>query len=359
MLSTKLKKILFKLSNLYFPFSYLSPERLQEIVNHIRIIELQQDEILQIRGSKSQDYLYLLEGEIDVVCEGNIQTIADPLVTQRNPLQLAAGKKSCSIIARQDCIIGHANRDILDTIIAWDHIGREPKPSVKHLDIVRNTLVFRRLPIEYIESAFSRMKRQKLPPGHTIRDNRCDAYYLIISGSAEAQRFNQQTQQYQGIATLGAGDIFGDEIMVASKTPAEIITMLEETEVLVLGKNDYEELMNRPLVKTVHARVAQTMLDNGYQLLDVRFAEEYAENRIPGAKLIPLHELSSRLNELNRKQPYIVYCHSGPRSAIAALILSENRIEALSLEGGIRDWPFDIEHPSAKSQLVPGNKKFH
>ena len=65
-ISTKLKKVLFKLSNLYFPFNNLSPERLQEIVNHIRIIELQQDEILQMRGSRSQDYLYLMEGEINI-----------------------------------------------------------------------------------------------------------------------------------------------------------------------------------------------------------------------------------------------------------------------------------------------------
>ncbi|MDQ1363916.1 MAG: hypothetical protein QG652_1778 [Pseudomonadota bacterium] len=358
MLSTKLKKILFKLSNLYFPFNHLSPERLQEIVNHVRIIELQQDEILQIRCGSSQDYLYLLEGSMDVVCQGNIMSIANPDETQRRPVQLHPNK-SCSVIAREDCVIGHANRDILDTIIAWDYIGREPRPSVRHIDIIRNTLMFRRLPMQYIENAFSRMKRQTLCRGATIQDNRCDAYYLIISGSAEAQRFNPQTQQYQGIATLGAGDIFGDEIMVACKNEADIITMLEDTEVLVLGKKDYEELLGRPQVRAVHPQVAKTMLDNGYRLLDVRFAEEYAENRLAGARLIPLHELNQRIGELNNKQPYIVYCHSGPRSAIATLILNEHRIEALALEGGIRDWPFEIEYPSIKPGIVATAKKFH
>ena len=39
-ISKKLKKVLFKLSNLYFPFNNLSPERLQEIVNHIRMTGL-------------------------------------------------------------------------------------------------------------------------------------------------------------------------------------------------------------------------------------------------------------------------------------------------------------------------------
>ena len=195
--------------------------------------------------------------------------------------------------------------------------------------------------------------------GETIQGEQCDAYYLILSGKAEVQDFNSQTQEYRRITELGIGDIFGDEAMVSSKNRTETIVMLEDSEVLILGKKDYQELLNRPLVKTVHSQVAQTMLDNDYQLLDVRFPEEYAENRIPGAKLIPLNDLSSRLKELNKKQPYIVYCHSGPRSAVAALILNENKYEALSLEGGIRDWPHEIEQSSPKANVVPLAKKFH
>ena len=221
-ISTKLKKVLFKLSNLYFPFNNLSPERLQEIVNHIRIIELQQNEILQIRGSNNQDYLYLLEGQIDVVCEGSIQTLVDPAETQRSPVLLPLEDHSCSILARENCIIGHANREILDNIIAWDHIGREAE-SVEHLDIIRNTLAFRRLPIEYIESAFARMTRRHFNQGDTIQDEQSDAYYLILSGRAEVQAFNTRSQKNQPVTELGVGDIFGDEAMVSAKNQGETI----------------------------------------------------------------------------------------------------------------------------------------
>ncbi len=358
-ISTKLKKVLFKLSNLYFPFNNLSPERLQEIVNHIRIIELQQDEILQIRSSNSQDYLYLLEGQIDVVCEGSIQSVIDPSDTQRCPIMLPKRSHSCSVLAKEDCIICHANRDTLDTIIAWDFIGRETKESIEYIDLIRNTLVFRRLPMEYIESAFSRMRRETFKKGDTIRGDKCDAYYLIVSGQAEVQSFNHQTQENQTVATLSIGDTFGEEAQVSGKNLSETIVMLDDCEVLVLGKQDYDELIKRPLVKTIQPQVAQTMLDNGYQLLDVRFAEEYTENRIPGAKLIPLSELTKRLTELNQKQPYIVYCHSGPRSAVAALILNQHKFDALVLEGGIRDWPYEIEYSSTKPNVVSMTNKFH
>lgn len=358
-ISTKLKKILSKLSNHYFPFNNLSPERLQEIVNHIRIIELQEDEILQMRGSRSQDFLYLMEGEIDIICEGNIRTITDPVDTQRSPVLLPNEKNSCSIIAKSDCIICHANRDILDTIIAWDHIGRETKNTVKYIDMIRNTLVFQRLPIEYIENAFSRMKPSQFRKGESISADQCDAYYLILSGRAEVQKFDSIKQSFKRVTELGVGDIFGDEAHVSCKNADETITILEDSEILILGKDDYQQLLSRPKVQTVQAQVAKTMLDNGYQLLDVRYPEEYAENRIPGSRTIPLSDLSQQLSKLNEKQPYIIYCHSGPRSAIAALILHKHNFEALSLEGGIRDWPYEVEEASAKPNIVPLAKKFH
>ena len=358
-ISTKLKKILFKLGNLYFPFNNLSPERLQEIVNHIRIIELQQDEILQMRGSRSQDYLYLMEGEIDIVCEGNIRTINTPQETQRCPVILPSEKNSCSIIAKSNCIISHANRDILDTIIAWDHIGRETRNTVKYIDMIRNTLVFQRLPIEYIVNAFSRMKPSQFSKGETISADKSDAYYLILSGRAEVQKFDNINQRFNRVTELGIGDTFGDEAQVSGRNLDETITILEDSEILILGKADYQELKSRPVVQTVQPQVAKTMLDNGYKLLDVRFPEEYAENRIPDATLIPLSNLNNQLEKLNSKQPYIIYCHSGPRSAVATLILHEHNFEAFSLEGGIRDWPYEVEEASAKPNIVPLAKKFH
>lgn len=357
-ISTKLRKVLFRLSNLYFPFNNLSPERLQEIVNHVRIIELQEDEILQIKGSNSQDFLYLLEGQIDVVCQGSIQSLSDPDETQRCPVQIP-NNQSCSIIARSNCIICHANRDILDTIIAWDHIGRESKDSVQYIDIIRNTLVFNRLPIEYIQQAFSRMRPRTFQRGETIQGEETDAYYLILSGRVEVQHFNNQTLEPHPVTQLGSGDIFGQEALVAGKNLTETINVLEDCEMLVLGTDDYQELINRPQVRTIQPQIAQTMLDNGYQLLDVRFPEEHAESRIPGAILIPLSELSQCLEELNEKQPYIVYCHSGPRSAVATLILSRNKFEAHALEGGIRDWPYEIERHPARQNIVSVNCKFH
>ena len=57
-------------------------------------------------------------------------------------------------------------------------------------------------------------------------------------------------------------------------------------------------------------------------LLDVRQDFEYAEGHLPGAKHIPLPELSERLGELERQLPILVYCRSGKRSLAAANLLA-------------------------------------
>lgn len=42
-------------------------------------------------------------------------------------------------------------------------------------------------------------------------------------------------------------------------------------------------------------------------ILDVRQSSEYESGHIPGSKLIPLPELSGRMDELDPKKPTIVY----------------------------------------------------
>lgn len=53
-------------------------------------------------------------------------------------------------------------------------------------------------------------------------------------------------------------------------------------------------------------------------ILDVREAAEYAFGHIPGAKSIPMGELTDRMNELNKEEAIYVICRTGTRSDLAA-----------------------------------------
>jgi len=61
-----------------------------------------------------------------------------------------------------------------------------------------------------------------------------------------------------------------------------------------------------PRVKVGDARAAHEL--NQAVFVDVRSAEQYTQGHIAGAKSIPLNELDSRQNELNKDQWIITYC---------------------------------------------------
>ena len=91
----------------------------------------------------------------------------------------------------------------------------------------------------------------------------------------------------------------------------------------------------------VDVKQAQTLVQQGALLVDVREPAEYAEVHAPDAKLIPLGELKSRLAELEqyKDKPIVVMCRSGHRSARAADMLREaGYTQVSSMRGGIMAW---------------------
>ncbi len=79
-------------------------------------------------------------------------------------------------------------------------------------------------------------------------------------------------------------------------------------------------------------------------ILDVRTRPEHEIARIPGAVLIPLHELQNRLGELDPEATYVVHCHHGGRSAQAVGFLRQMGFEqAVNQAGGIDEWSASVD----------------
>jgi rhodanese-related sulfurtransferase len=98
--------------------------------------------------------------------------------------------------------------------------------------------------------------------------------------------------------------------------------------------------------KNVSTEDAKQLIDNNEVIvLDVRTPEEFQGGHITNATLIPLQELESRLNELDKKTSYLVVCRSGNRSAQASEILSNNGFTNISnMTGGMSNWAYEIEN---------------
>jgi len=96
-------------------------------------------------------------------------------------------------------------------------------------------------------------------------------------------------------------------------------------------------------VSTWTARMVREFIDKSnsseYNLVDVRQPGEYEQGHLPGARLIPVGQLSDRVEELDPGKTTIVYCAAGVRSRAAASILERAGFrEVHSMSGGINAW---------------------
>ncbi len=79
-------------------------------------------------------------------------------------------------------------------------------------------------------------------------------------------------------------------------------------------------------------------LEDGAVVVDVREPAEYADGHVPGAILVPMGQLPSRLHELDRSSDHFLICASGGRSSAMADFLGQAGFKARSVAGGTSAW---------------------
>lgn len=81
-------------------------------------------------------------------------------------------------------------------------------------------------------------------------------------------------------------------------------------------------------------------IDAGALVVDVRTEDEFMDGAYPGAVNVPVGALQSRMKQLEPKdRPVVLYCASGSRSAMAAMILKAAGWKDVVNAGGLDDMP--------------------
>ncbi len=84
-------------------------------------------------------------------------------------------------------------------------------------------------------------------------------------------------------------------------------------------------------------RLAERLEKGELCVIDVRARDEWNEGHLPGARHIPLGNLSARIADLP-EGPLVMQCLTGSRSAIAASIVAAQGKEVWNFEGGFTAW---------------------
>jgi rhodanese-related sulfurtransferase len=80
-------------------------------------------------------------------------------------------------------------------------------------------------------------------------------------------------------------------------------------------------------------------ISSGARIIDVRTPQEFSGSSYPKAKNIPLDVLASRIADLPKDKPIVLYCASGARSAQAARMLRKAGFSDVVSAGGLADMP--------------------
>jgi rhodanese-related sulfurtransferase len=90
--------------------------------------------------------------------------------------------------------------------------------------------------------------------------------------------------------------------------------------------------------REVSREVAQKLIAEGAQLIDVRVEHEWEVGHIAGATHLPLDELAERAGEIDKERPVLLYCRGGTRSTMATTALAGAGYDAAKLSEGIVGW---------------------
>jgi phage shock protein E len=100
-------------------------------------------------------------------------------------------------------------------------------------------------------------------------------------------------------------------------------------------------IVQTPKVEVLEKAAYQSLVEQGFTIIDVRTPEEYDEGHIQGAFNINVKSegFVTEIEKLSKSDTLLVYCRSGKRSHYAAQVMVSFGFQKIyDLEGGFINW---------------------
>ncbi len=344
----------------------LTIDQIVALLNQSKMLTARAGDIILKESDSMRDHLLLLEGKLEAQRIWSVLGNNDrshtwgliPAETESGFVFLGAASR---VRARAITDIRYLliNAEKVDELVGWSQQFSkelEDDPELRRrMALIKHVKIFHHVPLENVITAFRKMIPIEVQAGQTIitQGDEGDSYYLIDSGDAEIVRTDPFTDETSHVATIGPGDAFGEEALLQGGYRNATINMITPGRLLMLGKANFDELLKPSVVSEVSPEEAVEMVSSGKaRWLDCRYDMEYAESRIPSALFAPLDKIRLNVQNLNPDETYVVYCRSGRRSKAAVFLLRERHINAVSLSGGIKGWPYEVDVAPLTSTAV-------
>ena len=329
----------------FSPLDGLKNENLRALSRKTVLRELGQGRLLFKEGDTDKRTFYLVSGTVDLLSGGHVvAAIKGGTPDARHPLAPILPRRCLARVASDRIEYLSIDSDLLDVLITWDQTGTYEVGDLNSagsggdwMTVLLQSRAFHRIPPANLQAVFMRMQRAEYTAGETIvrQGDQGDYFYVIVSGRCAVTRETPLNRDGIKLAELGMGDTFGEEALVSGTARNATVSMLTDGVLMRLGKEDFNSLLNEPMLRWVDYTEARRIVAAGGHWLDVRLPSEYEHCHFDNALNVPLYFVRLKLKSLDPAVPYVVCCDNGRRSSAAAYLLSERGYDACALRGGI------------------------
>ena len=332
----------------FSPIDSLNRENVQDLLKKISATSVQAGHYLFKKGDMDKCHIYILKGEVELVEDKKVvKSIKAGTADGLQPI--AHGfPRPFSVRAKSACVITKINSDMLDIMLTWDQTGsysvealEEDDDETDWMTRILQTRAFHRIPPANIQAMFMRMESVTFKAGEKIieQDSDGDYFYIIKEGRCLVTRSTPANPKGVKLATLSVGDSFGEEALISDTKRNATVTMLSEGHLMRLNKDDFNSLLNEPLLNWVTFDEGKKIVAEGGVWFDVRLPTEHKAKHISDSINIPLIFLRMKANSLDQNKKYVIYCDTGRRSSAASFLLNEKDIESYVLTDGVDSSP--------------------
>jgi CRP-like cAMP-binding protein len=329
----------------FSPLDGLKNENLRALARKTSLRELGQGRLLFKEGDTDKRTFYLVSGVVELLAGGRIVgTVSARTPDARQPLAPVLPRRCVARVASDRIEYLSIDSDLLDVLLTWDQTGsyevgelRADGAGDDWMTVLLQSRAFHRIPPANLQAVFMRMQRVEFAAGETIirQGEPGDAFYAIASGRCVVTRETPLNREGIKLAELGMGETFGEEALISGANRNATVSMLTDGVLMRLGKDDFNSLLNEPLLRWVEYGEAQRIVAGGGRWLDVRLPSEFEHCHFDAALNVPLYFVRLKLKTLDPALPYVVCCDNGRRSSAAAYLLSERGFDVRVLKGGI------------------------
>ncbi|HEC13225.1 MAG TPA: cyclic nucleotide-binding domain-containing protein [Acidiferrobacteraceae bacterium] len=329
------------------PFASLHSSFFEQSLNHISVQDVVPHWTLYEAGDTNRQSLFLLDGAVKLSNKRKSWLITAHSSSARHALATIK-PFPCSAETVSQSRIAYIHNETLEEFLTWDQTIYSAKDysfesrNLENYDsrwIARmlRSSTFLHLPTAHIGEMLMRLQGITVHDGQVIvkQGTLGDYYYIIRSGRCQVSQYNEETAEEEFMAMLREGDSFGEEALLTDTPRNATVKMVTGGVLMRLRREDFEDLLKKPLLKYISVAQAQAMTWQGAQVIDVRLESEYRCTTIKGSINLPLVNLRRVASALDKGKKYIVFCNTGARSAAAAYLLIERGLDAYILKNGL------------------------